>query len=460
MTRKITTLLLVLSCSPLVHAQRVVSEQLKAPIQQAIIANRELQGQFMETEKVKIEANMVKNKLLPSVSAAGFYSYFNTGGKLDIPTANIPNTSINLFEGAQDFRLQGQVGLLGVTATQVIFSGLQITNGQKALQEKAKAQQYLAEASKEGIAKDVIQTFDQLMLLKEVQKLIDDSEKRLEKEHLKVSKAIENGLAIPYDREKIKLAMLELEAKKVELNGSRELLYQKLEQDTHLTSEELKKIDYDLLEILLSDHNTTIENRYELKALDASQKAYEYVYKKEKGSGLPQVFAFGSASYSNVFNSKLTLQDVSLLGDVRLRSDQLQLFPTFLVGVGAKWEIFKGGEHKNKLRQAKLDLDINQNKKDDVREKLSLLLKKNRVEYNTANQKLKVNDQQVQVAKNNFNLSLKQYYEGLIDVTELLATENDYYKSTLGYYSQLLQQRKSALEVLHTSGDLLNNILK
>ncbi|MGJ1445940.1 TolC family protein [Sphingobacterium spiritivorum] len=454
-----TTLFLIFALSA-AHAQQIVDEQLKDPIRSAIRTNRELAGKDMENQKTKIEGDMVGNKRLPSVSAAGFYSYFNSGGKLDLPTVPIGNTPLSLFEGAQDFRLQGQVGLVGVTATQVIFSGLQISNGQKALKEKLQAQNYLLEADKETIAKEIISTFDQLMLLKEVEKLIVDSEKRLNKEHLKVVKAIENGMAIPYDRDKIKLAMLELEAKKVELAGSKELLLQKLEQDTHIPADQLQHINYELKGIVINKEENSIENRYELKALDASQRAYEYVYKKEKGSGLPQVFAFGSASYSNVFKSRLTLQDVSLLGDVHLRSDQLQLFPTFIVGVGAKWEIFKGGEHKNKLKQAKLDLDINQNKKDDISEKLELLLKKNKVEYNTANQKLKVNDQQVQVAKNNLNLSSKQYQEGLIDVTELLASENDYYKSSLGYYSQILQQRKSALEVLHTTGDLLNSILK
>ncbi|KAF5278690.1 hypothetical protein FQR65_LT15608 [Abscondita terminalis] len=92
---------------------------------------------------------------------------------------------------------------------------MQISNGpKKALKEKLQAQNYLLEADKETIAKEIISTFDQLMLLKEVEKLIVDSEKRLNKEHLKVVKAIENGMAIPYDRDKIKLAMLELEAKK------------------------------------------------------------------------------------------------------------------------------------------------------------------------------------------------------------------------------------------------------
>jgi hypothetical protein len=41
-----------------------------------------------------------------------------------------------------------------------------------------------------------------------VEKLINDGEKRLQTETKRILKAIEEGLAIPYDRDKIKLASL------------------------------------------------------------------------------------------------------------------------------------------------------------------------------------------------------------------------------------------------------------
>jgi hypothetical protein len=49
----------------------------------------------------------------------------------------------------------------------------------------------------------------------------------LQTETKRVTRAIEEGLAIPYDRDKIKLASLELESKKIELGGKRKLLYKK-----------------------------------------------------------------------------------------------------------------------------------------------------------------------------------------------------------------------------------------
>ena len=100
-----------------------------------------------------------------------------------------------------------------------------------------------------------------------------------------------------------------------------------------------------------------------------------------------------------------------------------------------------------------------ENKLLDAQEKLNLLLSKNNIDYETATEKLKVNKQQNIIATNNLEIASRRFQEGLIDVTERLAAENDYYKANLGYYSQIIDQRTKTYEILHTSGELLNKIL-
>ncbi|WP_336830512.1 TolC family protein [Sphingobacterium multivorum] len=440
------------------HAQSLIDPSVKDIIQKAFQTNKELKLKAYEVDKARLEADGVKANRLPQVSALGLYGYVHSNGSIDIPTVNIPLLNLGLFEGATGFSMHGQAAYAGVSVKQIIFSGLQIPNGIKALQEKAAAQQYLESASRETLSKDIIASFDQLMLLDEVDKLIVDSEKRLKKEQEKVNKAIQNGLAIPYDRDKLKLALLELEEKKVELSGNRDLLCQKIEQETGVSFQEVGGIHYGLKPIFLSELPRDVEQRSELKALDASSKAYEYLYKKEKGGALPAVFAFGSANYLNVFNSKLTVKDQPLFGTVNLPLNSIKGSPNVMVGVGVKWDLYTGGEHHNKIKQVKLDQHINTTKREDTQEKLNLLLSKNTVTYTTGNQKLKVGEQQLKVAENNLSMAVKQYQAGLIDVTELLAAENDWYKVNLGYFNNVLQQRTAAVELLHTSGKLLQTI--
>src|SRR5690606_17330153 len=146
------------------------------------------------------------------------------------------------------------------------------------------------------------------------------------------------------------------------------------------------------------------------------------------GASLPTVFAFGSASYLNLHNTNLTIKDRHVEGDINLSTNYLKGRPNFMVGVGVRRDIFNGGKHRNKVKQVQLDQAINETKLVDAREKLNLLLDKNKISYTTSNQKLKVGDQPVKVAQNDLQMASKQYEAGLIDVAELLATENEWYK--------------------------------
>lgn len=442
------------------YAQQAGFQDFKNPVEQAISHNKTLINAQLENQKVALDRENVKGKFLPTVSANAMYGYLNSTLDIDLPTKQLPLLGTSIFDGSQKANISSQMAMAGVTATQVIFSGLQISNGQKALEQKFKAQSLMTEAGYDQLAQEVIHSFDQLMLLKEVDLLINDSEKRLNKEHEKVVKGIENGFAIPYDRDKIKLAMLELESKKAEVQSNRELLLFKLEELTGLSQEELKQVSYQLAELGLNLDDARQMNRKELDALEASGKAYEYVLKKEKGAKLPQVFAFGNISYLNAFGTDVTLKDVPVMGDLKLQSNHLMMAPNFAVGVGMKWTIFEGKTHKTSIEKAKLDIQINDNKLADTREKLSLLQKKTEVDYQLALKKTKVNEQQVAIAKNNLHLASRQFEEGLADVTERLEAENEYYKQSLTYYNQILNQRLAATELLKANGNLYQTITR
>jgi hypothetical protein len=109
-----------------------------------------------------------------------------------------------------------------------LFSGLQIPNGAKA-PKKAIGTEYLKSETKN--IKDVINTFDQIT--RSGKKLINDAKQKQN------FKAIEEGLAIPYDRDKIKLASLELDSKRIELQGKRKLVFRKIRYLTGYTDSEI-----------------------------------------------------------------------------------------------------------------------------------------------------------------------------------------------------------------------------
>src|SRR5690606_242034 len=223
------------------HAQSNVSALAKILTQEALKKNYELINSELEVEKTEQDIKSAKATYLPKIDAVGAYAYLNQDAVLDLPSIQTGISGLNLFEGSQSFGVKGQLGLAALNVEMVLFSGMQAEYGSKALIEKRQAQKYLTLAKKNEITQDMLETIDQIALLHQSKLLLDESQKRLDKENLRVTKAIENGLAIPYDRKKIEVAIYRLEAKKQEYDGKRELLFSKLSMLTGRSAEDLEK---------------------------------------------------------------------------------------------------------------------------------------------------------------------------------------------------------------------------
>jgi outer membrane protein TolC len=85
------------------------------------------------------------------------------------------------------------------------------------------------------------------------------------------------------------------------------------------------------------------------------------------------------------------------------------------------------------------------------------LLENNYVNYSVLSQKINIS-QQEKVANNNLNLAIKQYKQGLINISERLEAENDSYKASVNKINILIEQRLSALETIIATGELTKHI--
>ncbi len=441
------------------YSQIETSSSLNNAIYKAIEKNTSIQNKAIEIEKLNLQEKGVRNKYIPTIEANALYSYFDSNLTLDLPSSTIPIVNYPLFDKKATYDNTGNFFIGSVMAKTVLFSGMQIPNGANAIKQKAIGTTYLKDSEKDAIIKDVINTFDQLKLLDETEKLINDSDKRLKSETKRISKAIEQGLAVPYDRDKIKLALLELESKKVEFTGKRALLYKKLRYLTNYSDEEINAVQYNLVPYLISEEKLSTENKQEIKALESFKLASEYLLKKEKGTYLPTIGAFGGIVYSSLFDVNGTTSTVPIINQpLSLGLNEFSLSPLLTVGAALKWEIFAGFEREHKVHEAKLNIEQIQNQIDDTKEKLQLLLENNLVNYNVLLKRIEISAQQEKIANNNLNLASKQYKEGLINVSELLEAENDYFKVSVTKLNTLIEQRLSAIETIITTGELSNKL--
>ncbi len=443
------------------NAQITISTSLDEAINKAIEKSSSIKNKELEIEKINLQKKGVWNKYIPTVEASGLYTYFDNKLTIDAPSVTVPVVNLTLLDGKQTFDNYGNLFNGSVMAKTILFSGMQIPNGAKALEQKAKGAEYLKESDKDDIIKEVINTFDQLTLLNEVEKLINDSDKRLQSESKRVSKAIEQGLAVPYDRDKIKLASLELNSKKIELDGKRKLVYRKIRYLTDYSETEINNVKHDLVPYILTSDKLTPENKQEIKALESFKIANEYLLKKEKGTYLPTLGAFGGVTYSSLFDANTTTPVIPGLNKpLNLAINEMTLSPNWMFGAAMKWEIFAGFEREHKIHEAKINIQQVQNQIDDTKEKLELLLENNYVNYSVLNQKIEIASQQEKVANNNLTLAIKQYKEGLINISERLEAENDSYKATVNKINTLIEQRLSAIETIIATGELTQHISK
>ena len=109
-------------------AQQLIDPQLRLPVEKAIESSYELKNKQLEVEKNNYQYNEVKGKQQPSLSAIALGGYLNSNGIIDIPTKSIDILSTELFSGDQKFNTSAGLFTVGVNATQIIFSGLQIPN--------------------------------------------------------------------------------------------------------------------------------------------------------------------------------------------------------------------------------------------------------------------------------------------------------------------------------------------
>lgn len=462
MRKQIFYILCVLALSFQIKAtaQIRVSPSVQEALKAAELRSFELKEKEHTIAKTKIEADKIKHKYIPSLSATGGIVYFKNEGILDLAPIQIPILPKPIFNGTQDISAKGTVAGAGLMAKSVLFSGLQIPKANKALQTKAEAELLLRDAKAETIAKEVLQALDNLMVLQHIDSLLVESRKRLEVEKNRVEKAIENGLAIPFDRDKIKLASLELDSKSKETENTKNLLLEQLSYLTGFSTKEIENIPHYFEGIsLLQTESLQLGNKKELEALDLFIEAQDLNISREQNSILPQVAAFAGLQYAKLFDNQITLKSLPITGnDLSGKLNSLEIVPNWIIGVGMKWEIFEGLQRKHRINEAKLDRELLVEKRKDSEKKLNLLLTKQKNDWQTQNDLIHISQQRLKIAENNLERAIQQYKQGLLSINDRLSSENDYFTAALGVAKEIAKQRELSMDLLLTTGILSESI--
>lgn len=434
------------------------NESLKELIESAFRHSQKIKNTEVEILKAQIDKKRAFSGYLPQVSTELTYTHLNSDVLL-------PEDLVTLLMATQKLLAKEQLGLpfnaelpaqvplkevspiqsqeilkMNVSANMVLFSGLKIPYSIKAVNHQIAMNQHLNLQEKSLIVKDILNHYDKLAVINQSEMVLEKTQDYLNHQDLFVRRAFENGLATDLEVMKIELAQQELIAKRIELQSSKKLLNAKLNQLSGVDIMKIEKMNPELKSFPLIDSIFSIGQRNDLQALDEAILATDYKRKIEYTEYVPKVFAFGKKE---------------------LRDNDLSTFdPEWYVGVGVRWTIFDRMDAHRNAQKAKLNGIILENKRDEAQELLNLNLERTQLNLDKNIQLETVAKKKLEISNKAYNLSKKQFENGLITLTEHMESANDVEKAELELINAIYNQRAAVIELYEASGKLYETAVK
>lgn len=448
-------------CPAAFFAQEAPS--LQELISQALQNDGTLSQQILENRYTKLDDEKLKDIFLPKLEVSGKAGYMYAHSYFKSPEITIPAIK-PIFPGLQiplgqvdDLGISGLSAAAKAEATMLIYSGGKVQYLKEANREKGLSEEIMMQKSRDEVITEVSKAYDQLALVQESKRVLDESKKRLEINKRTADKALGYGLITPYDHRKIELAQATLDSKMAEYEGKKELLITQIQQLTGIERSRIELIVPHLQPVNYEVLGQQIENRAEVQALDHGIKATEYKIKAEERWWVPKVQAQSSLSYFGLYANHLYSNDelIPKTGKkLDLHPSNLNVAPVFQAGVGFKWDILDGNEGKHAVEKAKIEKDILENKRRDAIKKLNLNLANNQTNYNIANAQIKLKEKAKQIAQKGLEQVEKEFRYGTKTSAALIEAENDLENAELELQTAIFNQRRAAVELMKSTQNL------
>lgn len=433
----------------------------KELLDSAMVRDSDLKMQITQNKLTNLDEHKLKDIFLPTLEVSGQVGYINATTRLTSPEINLA-PFINIPAGSfnNNLNISGFSGIAKADAKMLLYSGGKVKYLKKAIEEKKRSEDILLEKNRDEVVATISKAYDQLALIHQSRKVLDESERRLAINRKTADKALGYGLITPYDHKKIELAQATLNAKLVEYEGKKELLLTQLYILTGISKERLRMIDPVLSPVELLSSEQGIEQRAEIRALEHGIVASDYKIKAERTWMIPKVQLIASAYYIGLYNSRIKTSEnvIPAIGyegaKLDWRPTNINILPLLTAGVGFKWEIFDGKEGKHAEETARIGKEVLMNQKEDALKKLTLNLANNQTNYNIASSQITLKNKEKELAKNALIQAEKEFRYGISKSSQLIEAESDLEAVELEYQNAIFNQRRAGIELMRSTQEL------
>jgi outer membrane protein TolC len=409
-------------------------------ISKALQNNQNVKSSILDVSIADERIKEVKSNMLPQININGDYKYIS-----QLPTQLVSSSN---FGGPEDVYQPFSFGTpwnFGTTISvgQLIFSQQYFT-GLKLAQTGKEMSELMIRKSKEDIAYNVSQAFYNAQIITAQMSFIRSNISSLDRLIQTSELLYENLLIKSSDVDKLKLnkTMLETQEKSLQASYVEIINVLKFLAGIPQSDELLIKKDISYKADVLSP-DKIIPDRVELKLLEKQKEFNQLEQKKIIAGYFPTLSAYGIYNYTYFAKGG--------------SADLFRGFPASWFGLQVNWSIFDGLDKKSKLEQKKLESIKIDLQKQQLQENIEMKLTNARNQITVHEMNVQNSKEQLALAEKIFSQSQLQFKEGIINITEVIQSENSLREAQNNYIVSLVKLYNAELDWKKASGKLLNN---
>ncbi len=388
--------------------------------------NRKIKNSRLEIESSKETKKDAFTNYFPSVSA----SAFGFSAKDPLATMNMGGAPIGFLKNGMS---------AGITATQPIFAGGKIINGNKLADLGIQVSQYQAKLSENDMLLNTENLYWQLVSLYEKRRTLDVIDSQVDQLLKDVELSYKTGMITNNDVLKVKLKKNEVVSNRINLDNNIKLVKMSLCQQMAMDLSSADSLDIQVPNIedvespmkYYVDHKNVLPNRAEAKLLDKNVEASKLQTKIKRADYLPTVAVGATYSRDNFMDKWNTNGAV---------------FVSVNIPISGWW----GGSHA--IKQQKIQEKIALNNKIDIEEQLLLQMQNVKNELDNTYKQILLAKDGVEQSTENLRLNNQYYKVGTVTLTDVLDAQTLLQQNRDKYVESYANYQKKRIEYLQVTG--------
>lgn len=388
--------------------------------------NRKIKNSRLEIESSKETKEDAFTNYFPSVSA----SAFGFAAKDPLVTMNMGGTPIGFLKNGMS---------AGITATQPIFAGGKIINGNKLADLGIQVSQYQAKLSENDMLLNTENLYWQLVALYEKRRTLDVIDSQVDRLLKDVELSYQTGMITNNDVLKVKLKKNEVISNRINLDNNIKLVKMSLCQQMAMDLNSADSLDIQVPNIedvespikYYVDHKNVLPNRAEAKLLDKNVEVSKLQTKIKRADYLPTV-AVGATYAKDNFMDKWNTNGA--------------VFVSVNIPISGWW----GGSHA--IKQQRIQEKIALNNKIDIEEQLLLQMQNVKNELDNTYKQILLAKDGVEQSTENLRLNNQYYKVGTVTLTDVLDAQTLLQQNRDKYVESYANYQKKRIEYLQVTG--------